>query len=425
MSSATLSLLLLAAAAGQISSSSGTMKPDELKYQQQVFKQWWEQDLVLKFADLPADGKTPDFRIPYAGHDYPDKSGGTIGAMRKYDAAFNRGRSLAEDYERRDVGAHRGRFGFDSDAPPRRGLFGRLLAGRDRTPGWYGHCNGWTAAAIRHAEPEKSVTRNGVVFTPADIKGMLAEMYMYSPTEFLGGEDAAINPALLHVVLTNWIGRGSHPVGMESALGEVVINYPIYAYKATISKLSDRQSEVKMMCRYTLNTPQEYQKGPRTTQLIYFHYSLDLDKDGIITAGRYYGDTQMVDMLWTPLKPVQGGQKGNERGNPHMDIKEVLAIWRESVSEKTRQQWLNVDPTDEDRVVLEEPKTEVTVAETPGAPAASTTTATPATAPAPIASAPAAATPAASSPTAAPVPSTTPAPAATPPATPVPSRDDE
>jgi hypothetical protein len=175
-----------------------------------------------------------------------------------------------------------------------------------------------------------------VVFTPADIKGMLAEMYMYSPTEFLGGEDAAINPALLHVVLTNWIGRGSHPVGMESALGEVVINYPIYAYKATITKISDRQSEVKMMCRYTLNTPQEYQKGPKSTQLIYFHYVLDLDKDGVISAGRYYGDTQMVDMLWTPLKPVQGGQKGNERGNPHMDIKQVLAIWRDSVSEKTR-----------------------------------------------------------------------------------------
>ncbi len=357
MSSAAVAVLFFASAVGQINSSGGTMKPDELKYQQQAFKQWWEQDLVLKFADLPADGKTPDFRIPYSGHDYPDKSGGTIGAMRKYDAAFHGGRPMAEEYERKDVGAHRGRYGFanNSNEPPR-GLFGRILAGRDRTPGWYGHCNGWTAAAIRHAEPEKSVTRNGVTFTPADIKGMLAEMYMYSPTEFLGGEDAAINPALLHIVLTNWIGRGSHPVGMESALGEVVINYPIYAYKATITKISDQQSEVKMMCRYTLNTPQEHQKGPKSTQLIYFHYVLDMDKEGTITSGRYYGDTQMVDMLWSPLKPVQGGEKGNERGNPHMDIKEVLAIWRESVTEKTRKEWLNIDPTDEDRVVLDEEK---------------------------------------------------------------------
>ncbi|MFN0020596.1 MAG: hypothetical protein ACKVP0_20250 [Pirellulaceae bacterium] len=401
MSSVAVSLLLVAAAAGQISGS-GTMKASELKYQQDVFKQWWEQDLVLKFADLPADGKTPDFRIPYSGHDYPDKSGGTIGAMRKYDAAFHSGRPMAEEYERRDVGAHRGRYGFNNgpngDQPPR-GLFGRIRAGRDRTPGWYGHCNGWTAAAIRHAEPEKSVTRNGVVFSPADIKGMLAEMYMYSPTEFLGGEDAAINPALLHIVLTNWIGRGEHPVGMESALGEVVINYPIYAYKATITKISDTQSEVKMMCRYVLNTPQEYQKGPKSTQLIYFHYVLDMDKDGNITSGRYYGDTQMVDMLWTALKPVQGGQKGNERGNPHMDIKEVLAIWRESVSEKTRKEWLNVDPTDEDRVVIEaeKPKDETKPAEaaTPAAAATSSTTPAPTTTPAAAPGTPAATTPAA------------------------------
>lgn len=413
MSSAALTLLLIAAAASQFrSSDSGTIKPDELSYQQQAFKQWWEQDLVLKMADLPVDGKTPDFRIPYSGHDYPDKSGGTIAAMRKYDAAFNRGRPLAEEYERRDVGAHRGRFGFaGGDEPPRRGLFGRILGGRDRAPGWYGHCNGWTAAAIRHAEPEKSVTRNGVVFTPADIKGMLAEMYMYSPTEFLGGVDEAINPATLHLVLTNWIGRGSHPVGMESALGEVVINYPIYAYKATITKISDRQSEVKMMCRYVVNTPQEFQKGPRQTQLIYFHYTLDLDKDGLITAGRYYGDTQMVDMLWTPLKPVQGGQKGNERGNPHMDIKEVLAIWRESVSEKTRKEWLNVDPTEEDRVVLEDVKPKIDET-TPAAPATSATT----SATAPVA---AAATPA--------VAATIPAPAGTttPPATPTAPRRNE
>jgi Transglutaminase elicitor len=356
MSSAAVALLFLTAAVGQVSSSGGTITPDELAYQQQAFKQWWEQDLVLKLADLPAEGKTPDFRIPYAGHDYPDKRGGTIGAMRKYDAAFGGGKHLAEEYERKDVGAHRGRYGFGNsrgDEPPR-GLLRNL--GRGRTPGWYGHCNGWTAAAIRHAEPEKSVIRNGVEFTPADIKGMLAEMYMYSPTEFLGGVDASINPATLHLVLTNWIGRGSHPVGMESALGEVVINYPIYAYKATMTKISDQQSEVKMMCRYTLNTPQEHQKGPKTTELIYFHYTLDLDKDGVITGGRYHGDTQMVDMLWTPLKPVQGGEKGNERGNPHMDIKEVLAIWRESVSAETRKQWLNVDPVEEDRVVLEDAK---------------------------------------------------------------------
>ena len=55
-------------------------------------------------------------------------------------------------------------------------------------------------------------------------------------------------------------------------------------------------------------------------------------------------------MLWIPLNPVAGGQPGNERGNPHVDVKEVLAIWRESASPELRKTWLVVDPALEDRV---------------------------------------------------------------------------
>src|SRR5262245_33163871 len=69
----------------------GPIKNDELEYQQQAFKQWWGDDLNLKLADLPAEGKVPDYRLPYAGHDYPDRAGGTIASLFKYDQAFNRG----------------------------------------------------------------------------------------------------------------------------------------------------------------------------------------------------------------------------------------------------------------------------------------------------------------------------------------------
>ena len=82
-----------------------------------------------------------------------------------------------------------------------------------------------------------------------------------------------------------------------------------------------------------------------------FHYVLDVDESGVIRGGRYFGDSQQIDMLWTPLKPTQGGEERNRRGNPHLDIKEVLAIWRESVPEDLRKKWLNIDPTDEDRIL--------------------------------------------------------------------------
>jgi len=416
MSSAALSLVLILTATGQVryernnseryrpdrfgSDGYGPIRKDELDYQKDAFQHWWGAELNYKLADLPAEGKVPDFRVPYAGHDYPDRAGGTLVAMSKYDRAFNRD-DLASEWERRDISVHRdGREdGF------RRGLFGRIIRGRSRVPSWYGHCNGWTAATIRHAEPQKSVVRNGVTFTPADIKGLLAEIYMYSATEHLGGLDEAINPATLHVSLTNWIGLGSHPVGMETALGEVVINFPVYAYKTKINKLSERQHEVQNTITYTVNTPREFDKGPQQSRTMYFHYMLDLDAEGKITGGRYLGDSARIDMLWTPLLPVQGGEKGNERGNPHVSVKEVLAIWRESVSEDIRKQWLNVDPTTEDRILpADEPKpAEATASTEPAAPPAggapaptSATTVTAdtsspgATAPAPPATTPAA-----------------------------------
>ena len=58
-----------------------------------------------------------------------------------------------------------------------------------------------------------------------------------------------------------------------------------------------------------------------------------------------------IDMLWAPLNPVQGGKKGNELGNPYVNVKEVLAMWRDSVPQKVRKNWLNIDPPPEDRVL--------------------------------------------------------------------------
>jgi hypothetical protein len=198
------------------------------------------------------------------------------------------------------------------------------------------------------------VTRNGVVFTPADIKGLLAELYMYSETEFLGGMGYAVNPGTFHTILCNWLGRGSHPVGMDSTLGEVVFNYPIYAYATSHAKRPGNRVEVKMNAAYAKSSGAEYDQSPRIKGIMYFHYELDLNEEGEITGGEYFGDSNRVDMLWTPLQPVQGGEEGNENGNPYIDAKEVLSIWRDSVPADLRNKWFNIDPTDEDRI--EEPE---------------------------------------------------------------------
>jgi hypothetical protein len=350
----------------------GNARKDELEQQKESFKQWWGDAFVTKLADLPAEGKVPEFRVPYAGHDYPDRAGGTINSLFKYDQAFHRGRSLAAEFERMDVGAHRASGERDESRVPR-GLFGRMR-GNPRgqaTPTWYGHCNGWTAAAIRHAEPQRSVVRNGVTFTPADIKGLLAEIYMYADSEFLGGIDPSINPGVLHLVLANWLGRGSHPLGMETAVGEVVINFPIFNYKSVIKNRSPRENEVQTWITYTLNVNRELDKQPpKFHRQLYFHYALNTDEEGSINGGHYFGDSGQIDMLWTPLQPHAGGTERNKRGNPHLDIKEVLAIWRDSVDEDLRKKWLNIDPTEEDRILPETTAVATTIEQ----PAAAATT---------------------------------------------------
>lgn len=340
------------------------IKKEEVEYQNEAFETWWEVKLERKLTELPTAGKVPDYRIPYSGHDYPDRAGGVDARQRgrlsplgKYDMAFNGGRGLAVAFERRDVttnnrGAGRGRlFGGRGGRGDRLENLDRQVSFIDRfrarrSVGWYGHCNGWTAASIRHAEPQKAVVRNGVTFTPADIKGLLAELYMYSDTEFLGGVDAACNPATLHLTLTNWLGRGDHPVGMETAVGKVVINYPIYAYQATVTKRSANTREVKMTVTYAVNTGVERDVSPKLNETMGFHYSLTLNDAGEITGGNYYGDSSRIDMLWTPLNPTQGGTKGNELGSPHLSAQEILSIYRDSVPKELHKKWLNIDPND-------------------------------------------------------------------------------
>ena len=362
--------LTLSVSVGQTSSS---IKQEEIDYQSETFLRWWESELVWTYDDLPTDGQVPDFRVPYSGHDYPDRAGGTIDALQKYDRAFHRGETvriesreqsatsggrrrvvtmrpvvrsagLAAAFEHHDTTA------FTESTTQRRGLLGLRRVTVQQTPHWHGHCNGWTAATIRHAEPQTSVTRNGVVFTPADIKGLLAEIYMYRDNEFLGGEDEVMNPGLLHVVLANWLGRESHPVGIETAVGKEKWNYPLYAFKTSSHKVSDLEVEVRMNANYSQSIRREVDRSEHLAKSIHFHYSLKLNDEGKVVGGSYYNDSARLDMLWTALHPVQGGTAGNDRGNPHLDVKEVLAIWRESVPEELRGKWRNIDPTEEDAI---------------------------------------------------------------------------
>lgn len=336
MSTLFVALTALAALGAPISTA-------EVNKQNETFQQLWETEFTWQYDQLPEKGGVEEWRVPYSGYIYPDTAGGTQRSLSKYDRAFNGGRGLAVSYEKRDTSM--------TELQP--GLFGGRLFARQRTPDWYGHCNGWTSAAIRHAEPVESVTRNGVTFTPSDIKGLLAEIYIYNHHEVLAGENQRqINAGVFHAIIANWVGRGDHPLGMEADPSEEKWNYPVYAYATSSAKHSAREIEVKMNIAYAKDSNGEWDESPRIKRVKYFHYMLNLDTNGRIVGGHFYRDSNVIDMLWVPLRPKQGGQPGNEAGNPYVKIDEVLALWRASAPEETRKKWLAVDPAELDRVVL-------------------------------------------------------------------------
>jgi hypothetical protein len=332
-----------------------TMPDAVIEKQQDIFHRLWNEDFEWRFDALPTEGTVEKHRMPYSGYIYPDTAGGTITMLRKYDQAFNQGRLLATSFEKRDTSQVK-MITRRQTVTRRVGLFG----GRTRTvtrlvrtlgvPHWYGHCNGWTAATMRHVEPQRSVMRNGVEFTPSDIKGLLAEIYIYNEHVCLAGKDYHLNPGALHAILANWLGRGKHPVAVEADPGPEKWNYPIYKYATSSMRRGNNQVEVRTTIAYAKNSRTEQDQAPCIELQRQFHYTLQLDTDGMIVGGYWYRDSGRIDLLWMPLTPKPGGEQGNERGNPHVDVDEVLAMWRDSVPELERKKWLVADPAPLDRV---------------------------------------------------------------------------
>lgn len=61
---------------------------------------------------------------------------------------------------------------------------------------WWGHCNGWAAAAVMEREPFAAVTAEGIRFDAGDLKGLLTESYWGVRSQFTGRRYNRPDPAL-------------------------------------------------------------------------------------------------------------------------------------------------------------------------------------------------------------------------------------
>lgn len=347
MVTATLFVALVAVAPG------AEIEEEERELQNSVFSALWNEDFEWKFDRLPEKGSVPKDHVPYSGHMYLDKNGGTARVLRKYDLAVNKDASLpATSWEYRDTSQARtsGTRTVYSGFGPFRSARTIRVSGANA---WYGHCNGWASAAVRHAEPQFTVKAYGTEFTPADIKGLLAEVYMYNEHTVLAGMEMQLNPGTLHAILANWLGRGSHAIVMDADPGKEKWNYPMYAFSSSVVRRSGREVEVRTNIGYAKDSvDREYDKSPELRKGKSFHYALELNARDEIVGGYYYRDSDRIDFVWVPLKPKPSGEDGNDRGCPHLDVDTVLAIWRQSVPVQLRRSWMIVDPAHKDRSLV-------------------------------------------------------------------------
>lgn len=115
---------------------------------------------------------------------------------------------------------------------------------------WWGHCNGWAAAAILTNEPRssKTVSVGGVdlSFTTADQKGLLTESHYSTWSHFYGaryykeGDDLSdLNPAAFQRLISFYIREQGVPLVFDTTASDAVWNFPAWAAEVVIEEITE------------------------------------------------------------------------------------------------------------------------------------------------------------------------------------------
>ena len=119
---------------------------------------------------------------------------------------------------------------------------------------WWGHCNGWAAAAILTNEPteeiEVEIGEHKIPFTTADIKGLLTESHYSVESRFFGerynDEDddvSDLSPAHFHKLITVFLKEEQVPLVFDTDAKEAVWNFPAWKADVVIEQISSTPHE--------------------------------------------------------------------------------------------------------------------------------------------------------------------------------------
>jgi hypothetical protein len=187
--------------------------------------------------------------------------------------------------------------------PPDWGQDGDTMDSVDAS--WYGHCGPQTAVVILETEPTGNFQApNGVVFTPADKKGLLVALYhgyLFEPES----EKVDVKASEWHSRLESWIIAEGRMFGCDtfnSGTGpDTVWNYPVYEIKeAWYSERSGQSNERAIQIDCHVN---KWDWGESTEHYVYWvTYGVDgtaTTPDGWVTQ-----ESGRPDIVWLPQRHI-------------------------------------------------------------------------------------------------------------------------
>ncbi|MCR6544265.1 hypothetical protein [Dehalobacterium formicoaceticum] len=132
-----------------------------------------------------------------------------------------------------------------------------------KSEGWFGHCNGWAAAAVLEAEPQNPKDVTEVHFEVNDIMGLLSEWHWFDSavafygTRYYDENDNAddIFPHEFHRMIISYIGKQGLPIIMDISGGTSersnpqVWNFPAFQYKLSYRPDKDNKEKTHVHCR--------------------------------------------------------------------------------------------------------------------------------------------------------------------------------
>lgn len=170
----------------------------------------------------------------------------------------------------------------------------------DPDKSWWGHCNGWAAAAVLEPEPVRAVERGGVRFGVGDQKGLLSAWHQADGAAFaIGGQNRSLTALAFHRALVDFTVRRRMPVIVNVfSVGSdryQVWNYPTFRvrFAYTPDAADPRRTHVAATVWYVGNqVPPDFvgtQPWPSGAGKTYTYWLLDDPENP--SAGEWEGET--------------------------------------------------------------------------------------------------------------------------------------